>query len=167
MSSADLQSRWWTWAASEPEGTNSVADRNGSACRRNQPRDVWFLAGTFGTEERRTCAVPNGTPVAFPLVNMIGSPEECALFMTTAKGSAVVDGEPVPSDAHRGDRITVVSVEGNPVTMTGGRATTTGCGLWVQLAPLAPGFHSLEISGRSGEFATRVHYALAVETANG
>ncbi|MEU4091213.1 hypothetical protein [Streptomyces sp. NPDC026673] len=52
------------------------------------------------------------------------------------------------------------------MTMTGGRATTTGCGLWVRLAPLESGFHVLEISGRSGEFTTRVDYTLAVETAN-
>lgn len=74
LSSEDLQSRWWTWALSEPVGTNPVADEDGSDCERNQPSDVWFLAGTFGTHAKRTCSVPEGVPVAFPLVNPMGEP---------------------------------------------------------------------------------------------
>lgn len=166
LSSADLQGRWWTWAASEPESTNPVADQDGSACGRNQPRDVWFLAGTFGTRASRTCTVPDGVPVAFPLVNVFGSPEDCALFMRTAKGSAVLDGEQVDSDVHRGEKITVASVANNAVTGTAGRGTTTGCGLWVQLPPLEPGPHSLKIRGRSDDFSTGVDYALTVEGAS-
>jgi hypothetical protein len=165
LTSEDLQSRWWTWASAEPEPTNPVADQDGGACGRNQSTDVWFLAGTFGTQVKRTCSVPRGTPLAFPLVNRIGEPADCADFMRTAEGSAVLDGEKVDSDAHQGDRIAVRSVAGNPVTGTEGQFTTTGCGLWAQLPPLEPGRHTLTIRGRSGDFTLGVDYTLTVDAA--
>ncbi|MBC2902808.1 signal protein [Streptomyces cupreus] len=162
LSSGDLQGRWWTWATSEPEATNPVADTDGGACAVNQPDDVWFLAGSFGTKEKRSCPVPAGVPVAFPLVNMIASEQDCADFMSTAKGSAVLDGEAVEADRYAGETITVTSAEGNPVTAEAGTFTATGCGLWVQLPALSPGAHTLKIRGSSGDFSTEVDYSLAV-----
>ncbi|MGW1671010.1 signal protein [Streptomyces sp. NPDC002324] len=165
LSPEDLQSRWWTWALSEPEGTNPVADEDGSDCERNQPQDVWFLAGTFGTQAERTCSVPEGVPVAFPLVNLMGEPADCAIFMSTAKGSAVLDGKKVDSETSRGESISVQGVADNPVTGTDERFTTTGCGLWVQLPPLKPGKHTLTIRGQAQDFAVGVDYSLTVDAA--
>ncbi|WP_405645872.1 signal protein [Streptomyces sp. NBC_00019] len=165
LSSEVLQSRWWTWAASEPEATNPVADEDGRECGRNQRKDVWFLAGTFGTRAERTCAVPGGVPLAFPLVNLVADPAGCAEFMSTAEGSAVLDGEKVDVETSRGETISVEGVAGNPVTGTGERFTATGCGLWVQLPPLRSGKHTLEIRGRSQDFSVGVDYALTVESA--
>ncbi|MEE1803588.1 signal protein [Streptomyces sp. JV176] len=163
LSSETLQSRWWTWASMEPEPTNPVADPNGSACERNQPQDVWFLAGTFGTHTERTCTIPDGVPLAFPLLNRFGEPADCAGFMRTAEGSAVLDGKKVAPDTYQGEPIEVRSTAGNPVTGTAGRFTTIGCGLWAQLPPLTPGQHTLKIRGRSGDFSTGVDYALTVD----
>ncbi|MGW1034857.1 signal protein [Streptomyces antibioticus] len=165
LSPEDLQSRWWTWALSEPVGTNPVADEDGSDCERNQSSDVWFLAGTFGTQAKRTCSVPEGVPVAFPLVNLMGEPTDCAIFMNSANGSAVLDGEEVDSETSLGEAISVQSVALNPVTGTDGRFTTTGCGLWVQLPPLKPGNHTLTIRGRARDFAVDVDYSLTVGAA--
>ncbi|MFJ2233140.1 signal protein [Streptomyces sp. NPDC087859] len=165
LSSDVLQSRWWTWAASEPEATNPVADEDGRECGRNQPKDVWFLAGTFGTRAERTCTVPGGVPLAFPLVNLVADPADCAEFMSAAEGSAVLDGEEIDAETSRGETISVDGVAGNPVTGTGERFTATGCGLWVQLPPLRSGKHTLEIRGRSQDFSVAVDYALTVESA--
>ncbi|MFC7898573.1 signal protein [Streptomyces griseoincarnatus] len=165
LSSEELQGRWWTWASTEPAPTNPVGDEDGSACGRNQPEDVWFLAGTFGTQAKRTCAVPEGVPLAFPLVNMFGTPADCADFMSTAEGSAVLDGEKVDADAHQAESIEIRSGVGNPVTGTDGSFTAHGCGLWVQLPAPEPGEHSLEIRGRSGGFSVGVDYTLTVDAA--
>ncbi|MGA5375794.1 signal protein [Streptomyces griseoincarnatus] len=165
LSSEELQGRWWTWAATEPAPTNPVGDEDGSACGRNQPEDVWFLAGTFGTQAERTCAVPEGLPLAFPLMNMFGTPADCADFMSTAEGSAVLDGEKVDADAHQAESIEIRSGAGNPVTGTDGSFTAHGCGLWVQLPAPEPGEHSLEIRGRSGGFSVGVDYTLTVDAA--
>ena len=165
LSSEVLQGRWWTWAASEPEATNPVADEDGRECGRNQPKDVWFLAGTFGTRAERTCTVPGGVLLAFPLVNLVADPADCAEFMGAAEGSAVLDGEEIDAETSRGETISVAGVAGNPVTGTGERFTGTGCGIWVQLPPLRSGKHTLEIRGRSQDFSVGVDYALTVESA--
>ncbi|GGZ24350.1 signal protein [Streptomyces poonensis] len=165
LSSEELQGRWWTWASAEPELTNPVADRDGSACERNQPRDVWFLAGTFGTQVERACSIPDGVPLAFPLVNRIGSSADCADFMRAAKGSAVLDGKEVDADAHQAERIEIRSGVDNPVTGTDGYFTTTGCGLWVQLPALEAGEHTLKVRGESGDLSVGVDYTLTVDAA--
>lgn len=162
LPSAELQGRWWTWAASEPDATNPVADTDGSACGRNQPHDVWFLAGTFGGQAERTCEVPSGRPIAAPVVNTFGDPENCEAFMGSARGTVLLDGKVVEPETHEADLIMVQGAEGNPLTGEEGRFTATGCGLWVQLPPLASGTHSLKIRGRSGDFSTGVDYALTV-----
>ncbi|WP_327344809.1 signal protein [Streptomyces europaeiscabiei] len=165
LSPEDLQSRWWTWAMSEPERTNPVADEDGSDCERNQPQDMWFLAGTFGTRAERTCSIPDGVPVAFPLVNLMGDPADCADFMSAAKGSAVLDGKKADSETIRGETISVEGVADNPVTGTDERFTATGCGLWVQLPPLKPGKHTLTIRGQAQDFSVGVDYSLTVAAA--
>ncbi|MFC9702641.1 signal protein [Streptomyces sp. NPDC056943] len=162
LPSAELQGRWWTWAASEPEATNPVADTDGSACGRNQPHDVWFLAGTFGGQVKRACEVPGGRPVAAPVINFVGDRQDCATFMRTTQGTVLLDGKTVEPETYSGDSITVQSTQGNPVTEEVGRFTATGCGLWVQLPSLAPGTHSLKIRGRSGDFSIGVDYVLTV-----
>ncbi len=165
LSAEDLQGRWWTWAMSEPERTNPVTDEDGSDCERNQPQDVWFLAGTFGTRAERTCSIPGGVPVAFPLVNLMGGPQDCTSFMSTAKGAAVLDGKKVDSESSRGESISVQGVLFNPVTGTDERFTTTGCGIWVQLPPLKPGKHTLTIRGEAQDLSVGVDYSLTVDAA--
>ncbi|WP_406270397.1 signal protein [Streptomyces sp. NBC_00191] len=148
---------------SEPEATNPVADDDGSACDRNQPQDVWFLAGTFGGHVKRACSVPAGRPVAFPVVNLFSDRADCAAFMSSAYGTVFLDGEKLEPETYEGESITVHSVRGNAVTGTGGSITAVGCGLWVRLQSLAPGAHTLRIRGQSGDFSTGVDYTLTVE----
>lgn len=150
---------------SEPERTNPVADEDGSDCERNQPQDMWFLAGTFGTRAERACSIPDGVPVAFPLVNLMGDPVDCADFMSTAKGSAVLDGKKADYETIRGETISVEGVADNPVTGTDERFTATGCGLWVQLPPLKHGKHTLTIRGQAQDFSVGVDYSLTVDAA--
>jgi hypothetical protein len=164
LGSAELQGRWWTWASMEPEGTNPVADPDGSQCARNQPTDVWFLAGTFGTHVARACTVPGTTPLAFPLVNLYGEADDCADFMSAAEGSAVLDGRKILPDTYRGEPIQVRGVAGNAVTGRSGTYAVTGCGLWAQVPPLKPGRHTLSLRGRSGDnFSVGVDYTLVVK----
>ncbi|MEW2065885.1 signal protein [Streptomyces sp. NPDC007346] len=164
--SAELQGRWWTWAASEPEETNPVADDDGSVCHRNQPEDVWFLAGTFGGEAKRGCTVPAGRPIVVPLVNTFGDRPNCVAFMSDVEGTALLDGTPVEPETYAGDPITVRARAGNAVTGEAERFTTTGCGLWVRLPAPGPGQHILKISGRSGGFSVGVEYRLTIEGAS-
>ncbi|MFJ2935380.1 signal protein [Streptomyces sp. NPDC087219] len=135
---------------------------DGRACGRNQPRDVWFLAGTFGGQVERACEVPGGRPIAVPVVNTFGDRWHCSAFMRGARGTVLLDDEVVEPETYEHDPITVRGARDNPLTGEEGSFAATGCGLWVQLPPFAPGKHSLKIRGRSGDFSTGVDYTLTV-----
>ncbi|MEU9086813.1 signal protein [Streptomyces sp. NPDC048357] len=162
LDGAELQARWWNWAASSPARSNPVKDPDGTFCAENQPGDVWFLAGSFGEKRQRTCSVPAGRPVAFPLVNLIADASDCASWMKGAKGTAVLDGRPLTAERYEGSEIRLTGVEGNPVTDGAGSFSGLACGLWVQIDPLSPGPHTLRIEGSSGSFGLSVGYELQV-----
>lgn len=72
---AQWSQAWWQWAASFDRAESPVADRTGRLCDRKQGGEVWFLAGTYGTRRTvRTCTVPAGRFLFFPLVNYIVMP---------------------------------------------------------------------------------------------
>ena len=62
---------WWQWALTQPLATNPVVDGDGRNCAAGQSGRVWFLAGTFdsGPKVERSCEVPAGTALFFPVVN--------------------------------------------------------------------------------------------------
>jgi hypothetical protein len=165
LSPADLQGRWWSWAATESWETNPVADDDGRDCGRNQPEDVWFLAGTFGGHAERMCTVPAGRPIALPVVNMLGGAEDCGAFMAYAEGTMKLDGAEVDMDRYAYTNVTVTASAGNPLTTEGGTFPSGACGLWAQLPPLEPGEHSLRLAGSSGDFSVSVVYSLTAEGA--
>jgi len=60
---------WWEWALSIPKSTNPMLE---GACDQNQPNEVFFLAGnSTGGQSIRSCTVPAGKPLFFPIVNII------------------------------------------------------------------------------------------------
>ena len=61
--------RWWQWAVSSPVGANPIQDEDGSFCDVGQSGPVWFLAGNFGGTTVRSCDVPVGKSIFFPIVN--------------------------------------------------------------------------------------------------
>jgi hypothetical protein len=76
---------WWQWAGSFDESVSPVADRSGAACASKQSGPVWFLAGTYGVRRTlRTCTVPRGKYLFFPLINYVVLP--------TAEGSVSCAG---------------------------------------------------------------------------
>ncbi|MEV7025219.1 signal protein [Kitasatospora sp. NPDC093558] len=161
LTSAELQSQWWTWAASTVKARNPVLDQDGRLCAQGQKDGIWFLAGTTGGTVQRSCTVPVGTPVAFPLVNLFGQASDCIEFMDAAKGSATLDGSPLTPEKLDATPIRMYAVDGNPFTSEAS-ANTWSCGLWVRLDPLTPGTHELTIRGESGSFSTGVDYHLDV-----
>lgn len=142
-------------------------DSTGEHCGRNNQGSVWFLAGAFvGTQVQRTCAVPAGTHLFFPLVNIEPnnfneSPafscqelkERAALYGNTPIGlAASLDGEAFePNEIfhHLSDAcFMVTAVSGSPV---GGAAAGTELaadnGYYGMLRPLSAGTHELKFKG--------------------
>ncbi|MER5933089.1 signal protein [Streptomyces sp. NPDC002054] len=162
LGAEQVQSRWWSWAAASPAGSNPVRDPDGTFCAEHQPADVWFLAGNFGGESRRSCSVPAGRPLVFPVVAFAGTQAECAGAAARAEGTATLDGRPVELVRHGPTPIRFTGTEDNPVTREAGTFTTQSCGLWARLDPPAPGQHALAFTGTLGGLRIRVEYALRI-----
>jgi hypothetical protein len=64
----DWAAEWWQWALSIPVGENPM---KGGACELHQSGDVFFLAGTNGGAATRSCTIPTGKGIFFPLVNVV------------------------------------------------------------------------------------------------
>jgi hypothetical protein len=68
----EWSARWWQWLLSIPAAQNPNLDQSGADCKEGQTGNVWFLAGTFGEGPvTRTCTVPAGKGIFFPVVNSI------------------------------------------------------------------------------------------------
>ena len=76
----ELSAEWQQWALSIPTDHNPELDTTGENCMVGQRGSAWFLAGTFsGGSATRTCAVPEGKPLYFPVINSanINAPNVC------------------------------------------------------------------------------------------
>jgi len=65
----DWGAAWWQWALSIPKAENPILDPTGALGHVGQSGPVWFLAGTFGGFAERTCIVPAGKAIFFPIVD--------------------------------------------------------------------------------------------------
>jgi hypothetical protein len=59
---------WWQWALAVPKAQNPIFD---GACDVNQSGNVFFLAGTTGGTATRTCTIPAGKGIFFPILNNV------------------------------------------------------------------------------------------------
>ncbi|MFD4672803.1 hypothetical protein ACFWNN_23960 [Lentzea sp. NPDC058450] len=161
MSDEALQSQWWTWAASSTEKRNPLVDDSGQWCAENQPKDVWFFAGTLGGggSVNRRCQVPAGRPLAGPAINTYTN---CDTFLADAKGTVTLDGQLVELRRIDPTAITFQTVQDNVMGAPTGRVDARACGLWAWLPPLSPGEHELRVQGEFGSFKTSVRYILTV-----
>ena len=185
---ATLANEWWQWAMSIPDATNPLRDQNGEHCARGQGGKVWFLAGGFGSSKiRRTCTIPPGKPLFFPLVNMAYWPRSSASQFTCeqAKLSAALNND---TAIELFAELDGTSIEG----LKQYRVASQTCfdmfariprnvrpykaypaasdGYWLLLKPLKKGHHSLKFGGRynrkSGAFGRMVQdieYELIVQ----
>jgi hypothetical protein len=61
---------FWTFVLKQPAATNPLLDENGSKCRNGQTGQTFWLVGSAdNTPKTRTCTVPGGKSIAFPLIN--------------------------------------------------------------------------------------------------
>jgi hypothetical protein len=160
-----LAARWVRWVAGVGPLHNPVGDTTGADAGVNQPDDVWFLAGTFGGDVERRCAVPAGTSLFLPAFNMWhhhadGPPPD----LPRAFGELVVDGSSIELDTITTPvPFEVVGVRLNPVTRTSKPMLMTVWGIWKRLDPLPAGQHVLRFAGGDGHgFTVCATYHLSV-----
>lgn len=68
--SKQLAKEWLRWVMDVPWSTGPVNDLTGAACAEGQDGPVWFLAGTPGGDATRSCTIPEGKTLFFPLINI-------------------------------------------------------------------------------------------------
>jgi hypothetical protein len=176
-SQEDWSRAWWQWAGSFEQDESPVADRTGALCGLKQSGPVWFLAGTYGTQRTiRTCTVPRGKHLFFPLINyVVMPPAGRAVSCKAVMGSAAELTEPASG--------LLLEIDG--VRMPGlarHRLATRQCfdmglladpkvriypsaanGYYVMLRPLPPGRHTLNFGGAFPGMLQGVTYTINVE----
>jgi hypothetical protein len=165
-----LPARWWSWAAAAPVGKNPISDTTGEYCAQGQPKDVWFLAGSFGKEGiKRKCTVPAGRPVYSPLINQVctmpaGQTTDKAIKSCRVLNRSLfgrVDGDQVMfAEADSGGSFRLDPAPGNEIGMAAGDAVAWG--VWAGPLKLSPGKHTVEIYAHTPEFEIGVEYDLTV-----
>lgn len=171
-SQEEWSKRWWQWALSFDEEDDPVADTSGANCTKGQSGDVWFLAGTYGTRRTvRTCRVPEGKTLFFPLINYItfpseGSRESCLSLMSRA--ARLTDGPLALVLEVDGKRFTDLGKHRQfskacfPLTQDAA-TLAAGNGYYIALRPLPRGTHTLNFGGILPTMSQAVTYTLVVE----
>jgi hypothetical protein len=163
-----LAAAWWQWAGSKPVPKNPAIGeyRGGPKCNGRPVSDTpankqwWFLAGTFnGSTVERTCTMPAGRWLFFPVVNVVftlsdpGDTEEVArqavndyidsvLTDPDLSMSVSVDGQEV---LRRADSplFTIKAPNDNIFGLEPGSYDAVADGLWVTVPPLSKGKHTI------------------------
>jgi hypothetical protein len=173
--------RWWQWVVSAPAATNPLLDTTGEDCAVGQTGKVWFLAGTAGAGSVvRTCTVPTGTSLFFPVLNaafIATEPfetepfvhEQVAGFVDTIDVSTMaveVDGQSIEdlgSYRAHSPTFSVTLPAGNIFGVPAGTLEPSAAdGYWLMLRPLAPGEHTVHIHGVPDGGVLDVTYNLVV-----
>jgi hypothetical protein len=158
---------WWKWVVRAPSPVNPVLDTTGANCAVGQRGQVWFLAGSFGSDPvDRHCAIPVGRALFFPVVNSayFGFPTDPPVTIDEIKAllspieqatglEVRVDGIPVPGLSRHLVTSEVFSVVAPADNIFSAFGVTEGTllspcldeGFYVMLTPLAPGDHTIVI----------------------
>ncbi len=173
MSYGEWSAKWWQWAFSLPVDNHPLFDT--ADCSTGQTGHVWFLGGTFtavpgpgGTligSATRTCTVPAGTALFFPILNAECSTAEgngtteadlrsCAEFLVAhaVSVSAEVDGRSIQnlgaylkeSPLFEYGPLPANNLLGLPEGTT---SNAVADGFYLMLAPLSKGSHTIHFSG--------------------
>jgi hypothetical protein len=174
-----LTAEWWQVVGSIPTPVNPGLDQTGADCMVGQRGPVWFLAGTFfNGATTRTCSVPEGEWLFFPVVNVVNynSPNLCGqgssesvdvlrsviapIIDAAADLSVKVDGQPVNNVVRVKSLAFAITVPADSVLnaqcIAEGLETLPAAvyspavddGFYTLLSPLSKGKHTVHIQGQ-------------------
>ncbi len=103
---------WWQWAYSLPaDETHPLIADGEMDCSAGQKGNVWFLGGNFaGSEANRTCEVPAGKALFFPIVNIV-----CSEWTGDADALGCAESPGVPPGAEFVMNPLLLKIDGKPV----------------------------------------------------
>lgn len=171
---------WWQWALEQPTATNPLVDPTGANCAEGQGGKVWFLAGTTESGAvTRSCTVPAGTTLLFPVVNAFTCVDPGAenpgvealrdqlAYVRDATGlTAAIDGVQVRNLRSYYEESEVFSVtlpSDNPFGAAEGTyGPCVDAGYYLAVRPLPPGEHAIHFGGTVGGVVVDVTYEITV-----
>jgi hypothetical protein len=168
---------------------NPPADMTGAKCAVSQQGPVWFLAGTDGGLAERTCTIPAGKAILFPIINTESSFEGNPQVKTdeglramvkdfidkTTVLEVTVDGHKLTDLQKYGAQSPKFTLNYPPDNVVGFPPNTSSQsftdGYWIILEPLAAGKHEISFKGANSQFtstgitnfATEARYHLTVK----
>jgi len=189
---AELAAEWWVWALSKPAAESPLIggdpDYSDQQCDgqplTNTSGKRWFLAGTLdGSAVERTCTMPVGKQLFFPVGNivfLITEPEEteeiARQFVNGFMDDVLADPDfsmVVTVDGKEIDAKRIVRADSPLFTarvpegglLPAGSYPGVADGLWAALPPLSKGEHTIhfEMSAPSVGFSQDNTYHLTVE----
>jgi hypothetical protein len=87
LSYGEWAAKWQQWMISVPAPNNPTNDHTGKNCAVAQSGPIWFLTGTTGGGAVRSCSVPSGKGIMFPI---IGSECDYASYPNTKTESDLI-----------------------------------------------------------------------------
>lgn len=175
---SELSARWWQWLLSIPAAVNPNLDATGDNCSQGQYDDVWFLAGSFGGVVTRTCTIPAGKPIFFPVVNslnlkpygyetLLDLRREGAAFIDTVTSTCLVDSVDCVVYRVRSPSFTVIAPKKGVLppgwlSVPGNTDSLVSDGYWVLLSPFEKDGTTHTIHFTAGTFLD-VTYHLTIE----
>jgi hypothetical protein len=167
----DWTAKWWQWLISIPTPENPAKDKTGEHCGVDQNGSVWFLAGTAGGKNERTCTIPGGVAILIPPLNSECSTAEfpdltteqelyeCAKSFQdqTQQLDFVLDGtklQGLENSRIVSPLFNVTFPQDNIFGAPPGPTKAVADGNWVFLKPLPPGEHELTSKGSSLDITT-------------
>jgi hypothetical protein len=157
-----LATKWWAWAIGEDLAP--ITETGAVDCAAGQQGNTWFLSGSgFNVGSiTRSCTVPAGTQLFFPVVNafcaelpatftmQLHELRACAAetvdLFARSDLTATVDGVAVPMVRAQSALFPLHLGESNPFGAPAGTYQETADGYWVLLDPLPPGEHTIHFA---------------------
>jgi hypothetical protein len=171
MTYGEWGARWWQWVDAIPADSNPLLDATGASCGIGQSGPVWFLAGTTGGSATRSCTVPTGKAIFFPIFNVLNDypcpdpsfqpppGQTMEEFLTEGANAFVsyvteleveVDGVSLQNPFDYRATSSLFTFTGDPSLagvidpcITGEPQVGVADGYWVMLAPLRVGEHTI------------------------
>lgn len=196
---AQLAAAWWQWALADPVATNPLVGdyTGGPQCDGRPLSDVpgkkWFLAGSFGgSAVERTCTMPVGTQLFFPVFNYIWintEPDETEALARQKANEYVesvladpdlsitvtVDGKEVKSkrivrtdSPFFASQIPEDNVFDSPAfDLPAGEYEGVADGLWAALPPLSKGEHTIHVEVSAPNVGSSQDFTYHLTVVNG
>jgi hypothetical protein len=172
ISLAKWTSLWWKWLNSIPRSQNPAIDNSGGSSALNQRyAEVWFLAGTYGGSVKRTCKIPYGKCILFPIIASLFSfatdphlKTEQDLLSTVKKDISKIQCLSLTIDGIIFEDLLKLRVQSEIFgDMINGKVTkAVSDGYWVFMKPLPMGIHKIHFFGKNADFFNEVNYTVSI-----